>query len=149
MLRRDYRDIVGGGLLLLFGIWTAWYSASEYDLGSFRRMGPGMFPLLLGIVLAAFGLLIALPAFFRPGEKVQVRLFVPAVIVLSVLSFALLIGPFGLIPAVVAVTVIAALGEETFRPLAIVVLCAVLSLIAWLIFRVGLGLTLAMVDWPF
>jgi Tripartite tricarboxylate transporter TctB family. len=148
MLSRDYRDIVGGGLLLLFGIWAAWYSASEYDLGSFRRMGPGMFPFLLGIVLSVLGLLMALPAFFRPGAKVQVRLLVPAVIILSVLSFAVLIGPFGLIPAVVGVTVISALGEERFRPLAILMLCAVLSLIAWLIFRVGLGLTLSMVDWP-
>ncbi|WP_068297738.1 tripartite tricarboxylate transporter TctB family protein [Pararhodobacter sp. CCB-MM2] len=149
MLTRDYRDIVGGGVLLCFGLWVAWYAASHYDLGTLRRMGPGMFPMLLAIVLAGLGLLMAVPAFFREGPKVQLRLFVPAVILLSVLSFALLIGPFGLIPAIVAVTCLSALGEEKFRPLAIVLLCLVLSVIAWLIFSVGLGLTLPMFRWPF
>lgn len=149
MLARDYRDILGGGLLLAAGIWAAWYSATHYELGSFQRMGPGMFPMLLGIVLAVLGALMAGPAFFRPGPKLQIKLFVPALILLAVLSFALLIGPFGLVPAIIAVVVISAFAEDKFRPVPILLLCVVLCVIAWLIFRVGLGLSLAMFTWPF
>jgi hypothetical protein len=56
MLSRDYRDIVGGLLLVVLGLGFSWYAAEHYDLGSLRRMGPGMFPTVLGVALACLGL---------------------------------------------------------------------------------------------
>lgn len=149
MLSRDYRDIVGGLLLTAFGIAVAWYAAASYDLGTLRRMGPGMFPMALGVVLAAFGVLIAVPAFFREGTMPILRIWSPIFVLAGVAGFAILIRPFGLIPAILAVTIISSLAELKIRPVSLTILSASLCLIAWAIFRLGLRLPLPMFNWPF
>lgn len=44
------RDILGGGVILLFGAVTAILSA-QMPIGNFRAAGSGLFPLCLGILL--------------------------------------------------------------------------------------------------
>jgi len=148
MLSRDYRDIVGGLLLMIFGLWVTWYSYAHYELGTFRRMAPGMFPMFLGLILAVFGLIIAVPAWFRTGPKPYIRFWSPLFVLVGVAAFALLVRPYGLIPAILGVTLISSLAELKIRPLSLSILCAVLCLIAWLTFRVGLGLPMPMLIWP-
>lgn len=149
MLSRDYKDIAGGALLVLFGLGFSLYAMGHYDLGTLRRMGPGMFPAALGFVLAFFGVLLLVPAFFRPGVRPEIRIWTPLFVLSGVAAFALTIRPFGLIPAILAVVIISSFAELKFRPLSLAILCAVLCLIAWLTFRVGLGLPMAMFRWPF
>lgn len=149
MLSRDYRDIVGGALLVIIGIAYSWYAIEHYDLGTLRRMGPGMFPSALGFVLAGFGAVLAVQAFFRTGVMPEIRILTPLFVILGVAAFALTIQPFGLIPAILAVTVISSLAELKVRPVSLGILCLVLCVIAWLTFRVGLSLPLPMFRWPF
>lgn len=146
---RDYRDIAAGALLFIAGLIYAGYAAGRYELGTLRHMGPGMFPAALGVLLATFGILILLPALFRQGEQLAIRLLPPLFILAGVAAFALLIRPFGLIPAVLAVTIIASLAEREFHPVKAAALGAVLALIACLIFRVGLGLPIPLFRWVF
>lgn len=148
MLARDYRDIVGGGLLIAGGLLFSWYAAQHYDLGTVRRMGPGMFPTGLGMILAVFGASIAIPAFFRNGVAPKVRIWTPLFVLSGVAAFALLVRPFGLIPAILGVTIISSFAELKVRPLSLAILCIVLCTIAWLTFRVGLGLAIPMFRWP-
>ena len=54
-LKRDY---YAGGLMLLLGVGAA-VIGSGYKFGSLARMGPGFMPVMLGIVLAFLGVLIA------------------------------------------------------------------------------------------
>lgn len=149
MLSRDYRDIVGGILLVALGLAFSSYAAANYDLGTLRRMGPGMFPTALGIVLAGFGLVIAIPAFFRPGVIPEIRVWTPIFVLTGVAAFAMTIRPFGLIPAVLSVVVISSFAELRFKPVSLTILTTSLCLIAWLVFRVGLGLPVEMFRWPF
>jgi len=149
MYARDYRDIVCGGLLIVFGLGVSWYAAASYDLGTVRRMGPGMFPTALGVILAVLGLLIMVPAFFRTGERPYIRFFAPVFVLAGVAGFALLVRPFGLIPAILAVVVISSLAELKVRPVSLTLLSAGMCLLAWLVFRVGLGMTMPMFRWPF
>lgn len=148
-LKRDYRDIVGGAALLILGLWFSFHAIGSYELGTLRRMGPGMFPAGLGFVLAFFGALQVIPAFFRPGAKPSIRVWTPLFVLGGVLAFAFVVQPFGLLPAIVAVTVISSLAELKIRPLSLTVLCVSLCLIAWLTFRVALSLPLSMWKWPF
>lgn len=149
MLSRDYRDIVGGAVLVVFGLAFSWYAYGHYDVGTMRRMGPGMFPTALGIVLAGFGVLLMIPAFFRQGMMPEVRVWTPLFVLTGVAAFAITIRPLGMIPAILAVVIISSMAELKFRPVSLAILCAVLCLMAWLTFRVGLGLPIAMFRWPF
>ncbi|MEQ9362058.1 MAG: tripartite tricarboxylate transporter TctB family protein, partial [Rhodospirillales bacterium] len=62
MYRIDYVDIAGGVLLILFGAAVTYTSVTHYPMGTPSRMGPGMFPAGLGVVLALLGLVMALQA---------------------------------------------------------------------------------------
>lgn len=70
---RDTRDIIGGVLLTITGIYFALHSGN-YNMGEAARMGPGYFPTVLGWILAAMGLLIAAMALRRSGEVIDFQL---------------------------------------------------------------------------
>jgi hypothetical protein len=149
MYQRDYRDIAGGALLLLTGIMIAWYASATLDFGTVRRMGPGMFPMSIGVILAVFGIALMIPAFFRAGDFDAVEWRSAIAVLAGVGAFALAIRPLGLVPAIVSLLVVSSLAERRFRPVSLLVMCVTLPLAAYLIFRVGLGLPLAMARWPF
>lgn len=149
MYQRDYKDIVAGALLSLTGAGMVWYASRTLDFGTISRMGPGMFPTSVGALLFVFGVLIAVPAFFRSGthEQIEWRALFPVLI--SVAVFAALVRTFGMVPAIISQVAISTLAERRFRPLALLGLCTLLPLTAYLIFTVGLGLPLTMLRWPF
>lgn len=60
MYKFDYTDLVGGILLIGVGGAASAVAVQSYPLGSLSRMGPGMFPAIMGGVLAVLGLLLAL-----------------------------------------------------------------------------------------
>lgn len=149
MLSRDYRDVVGGALLAVIGVLFAWYAASHYQLGTLRSMGPGMFPMGLGLLLALLGVMQIVPALLRPGTMPKIRIWSPLFVLLGVAAFALVIRPFGLLPAILAVAIISSFAELRIRPLTLALQSLLMCLGAWLIFRVGLGLHITMFRWPF
>lgn len=55
MVKQKY---LSGGFLLLVGLATT-LGSQEYQIGTLARMGPGYFPLMLGIIMMGLGLLIA------------------------------------------------------------------------------------------
>ncbi|MGN6703835.1 MAG: tripartite tricarboxylate transporter TctB family protein, partial [Burkholderiaceae bacterium] len=55
------KDYYGGGLMFLLGV-GAVMKGFQYKIGSLSRMGPGYFPVAVGVVLAVMGILIALGA---------------------------------------------------------------------------------------
>ncbi len=153
MSNRNYSDVVPGILIAAFGAAVAGYAVQTYTIGTLQRMGPGMFPMGLGVLLSVLGVALAIVGWFRSTEP-QVDLSTiqwrPAVLILiSVTAFALLIRSAGLFPAVIAVVGISAFSDKISRPGTVVVLCGVLCVLAWLIFSVGLGLNLKLLDWPF
>lgn len=147
--RRDYRDLIAGGLLIVLGVASAWYAGTEYRLGAVSRMGPGMFPTALGVLMAIIGFFIALPAWFRRGT-LPMPDFRPMFLVLaSVLAFAVLVEWAGMVPAIFVLTGLAVLADNKLGVRATLVLASVLSFSTWLIFRVGLGIQLQPFVWPF
>lgn len=149
MYARDYRDIVGGGALIAFGLWAGFHAVVNFDVGTMSRMGPGMFPAGLGFLLAFLGVLVMLPALFRPGTLPTVEWRPLIFTVIGVLAFALTVTRLGMVPAIVLLTIAAALADTKLKPIGIVLLAAGLSLIAYVIFRIGLGIVLEPFRWPF
>ncbi|MCC5982933.1 MAG: tripartite tricarboxylate transporter TctB family protein [Rhodobacteraceae bacterium] len=145
--KRDYRDMVAGVLLLLLGLAAAWYASENYRIGTVTRMGAGMVPLALGIMLAGLGLVVMVSGWFRKGIMPEVRVLTPICIFGSIAVFGLMIQPFGLLPAVLASTTVASLAEKEFRPLRILLSGLVLCAAAWGIFVFGIGLSIPLLSW--
>lgn len=148
MWARDYRDIIGGGVVILLGVFTIIYSLTELRLGTASRMGPGFFPAALGVILTILGAGILGPAVFRTGTKPNVDIRSLVIISVAVFAFAFLVRPFGLVPAIIILVLVASRADNTLTAIGIAAVAAVLSLGATLIFRIGLGLQIAPFNWP-
>lgn len=143
---KDYADIIGGLLLMGGGAWFV-LQAGSYAMGSLRRMGPGYFPVAIGLLIILFGLLVLVPALLRAGPMPRPEWRPFLTISLSVLAFALLVEKFGLVPATVALTVLAAAAEPELRPLRLLLLALGLSGIGVLVFTQGLGIPIPAFRW--
>ncbi|MEO8835144.1 MAG: tripartite tricarboxylate transporter TctB family protein [Caldimonas sp.] len=141
----DVRDFISGALLIAVGIFVAVYAGTHYGIGQPSRMGPGFFPVALGCILAVLGLIVLLFSFRFSAHAWEVSAIAwrpLAAILAAVAVFSLLVDRFGLVPATVALTFIAALAERRFRLRRTVLLAAALALLSWLIFTVGLQMNL-------
>jgi hypothetical protein len=145
---RDYRDLIGGAILIVVGIAGALYASAHYPLGTVQRMGPGMFPTAIGYVLAGLGALIALPAWIRRGPLPVPELRPLLLVLASVLVFAVTVERLGMVPAIFLLTGLAVLADNKLGVVGTLVLASGLSVGAWLIFVFGLGIPIYAFIWP-
>ncbi|SMY08828.1 tripartite tricarboxylate transporter TctB family protein [Flavimaricola marinus] len=146
------KDIIGGALLIAAGATLAVHCYTSYELGSLRRMGTGFFPMLAGALLAILGGAVALPPLLRgvrPGAIGLPPLRATLFVIAAVGAFALLVRPFGLFPAIAGLAALASLASpERTPPRDLGLMIAVLCLLAWIVFGLGMSLGLRMLNWP-
>lgn len=139
---RSQADFLAGLLFVAFGV-AAMLLATNYPAGEVRRMGPGYFPMLLGALLTALGALISLRALWLRGVPIGRLALRPMLLVSgAILGFALGITYLGLIPAAVAVVVIASLANQPFRRREVAIAAIALAAFSAALFVWGLGLTI-------
>ena len=141
----DTRDFIAGAALIAVGLFVALYASSHYTVGDPARMGPGFFPTALGWILAGLGVLIVLLSFRKTVHAFEpppfaLRPFLAVLLAIGV--FSALVDRVGLVPTALVMTVIAAFANSEFNLLRALVLGAFLALLSWLIFSVGLQMTL-------
>lgn len=147
MKRLNVRDIVGGLLVGAVGLYFL-AGALRMRLGSALEMGPGYFPMLVGGLTVALGVVMVVMAIVSSGRFESLHWRPMLAVLASVGGFALFVNWFGLIPAMAVGVALAALGDRTSRPVQTVVLAAGAAIGAWLIFRVGLDLQMPGLMWP-
>ena len=133
---------MGIGLFFLTG-------ALDMRVGEARRMGPGYFPMVLGIVGMILGAIIVVPALRRPGLLASVNWRPLFAVMASILVFALAMPRAGLLPAVFATVVVASLGDPRSRLRQTLLLAAGLAFAAWIVFIHALGLPMIAYRIPF
>ena len=149
MYSRNLRDIATGLLLTALGTWFAVFSIVHYGRGTLARVGEGAFPAGAGVLLAFLGLLIFAGGWSSCASTTsRLRLKPPLFIILGTAAFALAIKPFGLVPAIFLVTIFSSFADLKVRFVGLLILCVVLSLLAYLVFVLGLGLLIPLFDWP-
>jgi len=151
MKHLDVRDLVGGVVLIAIGLFVALFAATHYQIGQPARIGPGFFPVALGWVLAGLGLIIVLLAFRKTVHVLPRPPFAPRpliAVLASILAFSVLINHLGLVPATLALTLIVGLAERKFRWRRTLLLGGSLALFTWLLFIVGLKMTLPAFTFP-
>ena len=145
MKSRDMQDIVGGLAVTALGIFAAIY-AQKYEFGDLNRMGPGYFPVALGVVLTLLGLLIAIPAFMRKGEPIVVKWKTFALVLGSIVAFALTLKVLGLILATALSVMISSLADNETRWKGRILLAVGVAVVTYLVFGFALGMVLP--AWP-
>nr|WP_255662621.1 tripartite tricarboxylate transporter TctB family protein [Acidovorax sp. D4N7] len=132
--------------------------ATDYNVGTGARMGPGYFPLILGVLMSILGLAIAATGLIvetADGDKIGKWAWKQVFFVLAA-NFAfgiLLVGvpafgipQFGLIVAIYALVFIASLGGHSFNPKEVLILATVLAVGSYVAFVWALNLQFPV--WP-
>jgi hypothetical protein len=129
---------IGVGFILL---------ARQYRLGDLHRMGPAMFPTLVGALLAALGAVIALRSFVLDGEPVPRFYARPiGISLLAIVLFGIALQWLGLVAAVAVLVLVGGFAAREVRPLESVALAAVMVVFSVAVFVWLLGLPLPL--WP-
>ena len=154
---KSQKDFFSGLMFMCVGVAFAW-GASSYSIGTGARMGPGYFPLVLGILLGLLGAVITFKALVvetQDGDKLGKFAWKPLVfIILANLVFGASIGglpviglpPLGLIVGIYLLTFIASNAGDEFKFKEVVILATILALLSYLAFIVLLKLQFPV--WP-
>jgi hypothetical protein len=137
---RNPRDFYAGLLFLFFGAVATWF-ARDYPMGTALRMGPGYFPMVLGVMLLALGAITCAAGLALRGEPIERMRTRPLLLILAAVgAFALAVEPAGIVVATVLATALAAAASPESRAREFAVLLAVLLALAVGVFTYGLGL---------
>jgi predicted outer membrane lipoprotein len=154
---KSQKDFFAGLLFMVVGIAFAW-GATNYTIGEGARMGPGYFPLVLGILLAAIGAFTVFEAMVvetEDGEPIGKIAWKPLVFIIgSNVVFGIMLGgipklgipAMGLIAGIYALTFIASLAGDEHKNKEVIVLATVLAIVSYLAFIVLLKLQFPV--WP-
>jgi hypothetical protein len=157
VLLKSQKDFFAGLLFTALGAGFA-YGAATYQVGDAARMGPGYFPLLLGIILALMGGVVTVQSFISgtpDGDPIGTIAWRPLLLVLgaNVAFGVLLVGVpalgipgFGLVAAIFALVIIASFAGEKFVLKEVLILSAILSVGSYLAFVKLLALQFPV--WP-
>lgn len=157
MALKNTQDFYAGLLFCAVGGAFAW-GATNYDIGSAAEMGPGYFPLVLGMLLVGLGVAITANAFGHPNA--DARTIGPwawrpliCIVLANVLFGVLLVGlpsiglpAMGMWVAIVVMTVVASMGRKGFSWTEALVQGVVLAIGSYLVFVLGLNLQFPV--WP-
>jgi putative tricarboxylic transport membrane protein len=154
---KSQQDFFSGLMFMGVGLAFAW-GATTYQIGDGARMGPGYFPLLLGIVLAGLGAFIIFASLVvetEDGEPVGNWAWKPLVCVIGAnLLFGVLLGglprvnlpAMGMVIAIYGLTLVAALAGEAFKLKEVLILATILAIGSYLAFIMLLQLQFQV--WP-
>ena len=132
--------------------------STSYNIGDGARMGPGYFPLMLGVLLALLGIVILFQALVvetMDGDKIGKWAWKPLFYVIAAnLAFGVLLGglpsiglpAMGMILAIYALTIISSLAGSHFKLRDVLVLSTILAAGSYVAFIWALKLQIQV--WP-
>jgi hypothetical protein len=154
---KSQKDFFFGLMFMGIGVAFTW-GATTYKFGTAARMGPGFFPLLLGVLMIILGVIITFQALMfetEEGDKIGKWAWRPLIfIILANLVFGvLLVGlpgiklpAMGMIVATYALTCIASMAENGWKVKSTLIFATVLAAGSYLTFAILLKLSLPV--WP-
>ncbi|MVW71463.1 MULTISPECIES: tripartite tricarboxylate transporter TctB family protein [unclassified Bordetella] len=148
MQLRNKQDFWAGAMFTLLGLGFA-FIATQYQMGTSARMGPGYFPFWLGICLAVLGAVVALGAMSPKATKTTVDRFdfkILFIIIGSVILFGALLRPLGLYLSLFLLVMASSVASYEYSFRVALVNAIFLVVFCWLAFIKGLGLIFPL--WP-
>lgn len=146
------REAWAAGTMIVLGL-GAIAQASTYTLGSLARMGPGLFPAILGVLLVLLGLIIARMAFSPMVTEEDAEEIPPpewrgwGCIIGGLMTFILLGKYGGLVPATFALVFISAMGDRQHTPRSAALLAVGVTILGVAVFSWALQLQFPLFRW--
>lgn len=148
MRLRNQQDFWAGVMFTVIGLLFAVFSTS-YEVGTAARMGPGYFPLMLGILLTLLGLLIGWRSFAasHPESRLAKTGWREILLILgSVALFGATLSWLGMVIAIVLLILVSAIASHEFSWKETIISIVVLLIMSELVFVKGLELQFPV--WP-
>jgi Tripartite tricarboxylate transporter TctB family len=155
---KSQKDFFSGLMFLAIGLAFA-IGSNSYTVGTGAKMGPGYFPLMLGILMSVLGAAITFKALVvetEGGDPIGPWAWKPLGLVLGAnLIFGVMLGglpsiklpAMGLIAAIYSLVYVASLAAERFYPKAVFVLATVLAVGSYVTFIKLLNLQIQVWPW--
>jgi hypothetical protein len=144
---KSQRDFAAGLMFIAIGVGFA-IGALNYTFGSSAKPGPAFFPFGLGMLLAVFGAMVlfkALTIESVDGEPIGHIAWKPLIVILgTVVLFGILLPRVGMVFALPLLVIGSSFASEEFKWLPSIVSSVLLTVLCWLVFVKGLGLTIPM-----
>lgn len=141
-------DFASGLMFILVGLGFS-LVARGYTMGTAARMGPGYFPFWLGILLAILGAVVLIGAMSAKGEDdriASVDLRTVLWVLGSVVLFALVLKPLGMVLSVIVLVVVSSMASHEFTWKGTLLNAVVLVVISMVAFVYGIHLQMPV--WP-
>lgn len=148
MQLRNRQDFWSGVMFIALGLGAAW-QATNYQMGTAARMGPGYFPFALGLVLAVLGAIILLCSLSKKATETHIDKFewrIAFLVVGSVVLYALILKLLGIYISVFVLVVISSMASYQFSWKVAIGNGIFLVVFSYLAFVKGLGLIFPL--WP-
>ena len=154
---KSQKDFFSGLMFMSVGAAFAW-CATKYSVGTGARMGPGYFPLMLGVLLAVLGSVITFKSLVvetTGGDKIGSWAWKPLIfIILGNLTFGVLLAglpsiklpAMGMIVGIYVLTFITSMAEPGWKVRNTFILATVLAIGSYMAFVVVLKLQFPV--WP-
>jgi len=143
------KNVLAGQMFIAIAALGLWVSR-DYPIGTALRMSTGYVPRLLCWVLMGLGVAILVQGLREkdaPPERTSWRQLMPIVVVTtSLVAFAFAIEQLGLVLSILLLVGIGAIAARDIRIWETLVAALVLVGLSWVIFILGLGLTIPV--WP-
>jgi len=140
------KDFLSGVMFIVFGLAALWFGRN-LQMGTTVRMGPGYVPHMLAYIMMGLGGIIVVMALLTStGERTEAPKWKPITMVtIGIVCFALLFERAGLLPALVALILIASLGGEEFKLTEVIANMVVLSIMCIVVFKLGLQMNISVI----
>jgi hypothetical protein len=139
---RNQRDFGAGIMYMVIGLFFA-IVATQYQMGTAAKMGPGYFPFYLGILMTLLGLLVLVKSFSATAVIESIPKFNWRIIIQitgSVVLYGLLLPRLGFLIAVVALVLVSASASKEFTWKGSLINAAFLVAFTYSVFVMGLKL---------
>ncbi len=145
------KDLLAGLMFIVIGVIFS-VGASNYQMGTAARMGPGWFPSVLGGIMTALGALIAAlglknQAAWAASEGIGWTWKPVVILTAAVILFGAVLQPLGMIPAILLLTFISGVAahDKNYKELAMITV--IMCLFCAAVFVWGLKLQMKLFPW--
>ena len=154
---KSQKDFFSGLMFMAIGLAFAW-GATKYSIGVGARMGPGYFPLLLGVMMSILGAVVTFNSLVIErvgGDKIGKWAYKPLVFIIAAnLIFGVCLGglpsikvpALGMIVGIYLLTLVASMAEAGWKFKPTFILATVLASMSYVAFVLVLKLQFPV--WP-